>query len=122
MLSVLTDKLGVYMYKSYEDVIYVSTTLIVHGPCTHGSHLAGMEYIREERIAVPFYGLFVCLFVWGLKLHWLAVPIVRSKNSEDPTCDGLLMPEANCTSSYRATYILIQDLSFQREIRGSYTG
>ncbi len=57
MLGVLTDKLGVHMYKSYEDEIYVSTTLVVHGPCTHGSHLAGAEYFRDERIAVPFYGL-----------------------------------------------------------------
>jgi hypothetical protein len=60
-------------------------------------------------------------FYTSYKVHWLAVPIVRSMTSEDPTCDGLLMPEANCTSSYRATYILMQDLSFQREIRGSYT-
>jgi hypothetical protein len=36
--------LGVHMaYKSYEG--------------THGSHLAGAEYFREERIAVPFYGI-----------------------------------------------------------------
>ncbi len=57
MLGVPMDKLGVHMYKSYEDAIYVSTTLVVHGPCTHGSHLAGAEYFHEERIAVPFYGI-----------------------------------------------------------------
>ncbi len=55
MLGVPMEKLGVHMVQEcYEDVIYVSTgtTLVVHGPCTHGSHIAGAEYVREERIAV----------------------------------------------------------------------
>ena len=56
MLGVPTDKLGVHMYKSYEDVIYVSTTLVVHGPCTHGSHLAGAEYFREADCSTVLYG------------------------------------------------------------------
>ena len=45
-----------HMYKSYEDVIYVSTTLVVHGPCTHGSHLAGAEYFREADCSTVLYG------------------------------------------------------------------
>ena len=56
ILGVPMDKLGVHMYKSYEDVIYVSTTLVVHGPCTHGSHLAGAEYFREADCSTVLYG------------------------------------------------------------------
>jgi len=56
MLGVPTDKLGVHMYKSYEDVIYVSTTLVAHGPCTHGSYLAGAEYFREADCSTVLYG------------------------------------------------------------------
>ena len=51
-----TSSVYTYMYKSYEDVIYVSTTLVVHGPCTHGSHLAGAEYFREADCSTVLYG------------------------------------------------------------------
>jgi hypothetical protein len=71
--------------------------------------LAEIAVLRHIMPYIPYYTAvltFVCLF-GGLRVHWLAVPIVHSATSEDPTCDGLLMPEVNCTSSYRATYILI---------------
>jgi hypothetical protein len=68
MLGVPTDKLGVYTCtRVTEDAIYVSTTLVVHGPCTHGSHLAGAEYFREADCSTVLYGNSSSLQVPGIQ-------------------------------------------------------
>jgi hypothetical protein len=59
--------------------------------------------------------MFVCLREGGLKVHWLAIPVVCIVILKNPTCDGVLMPEVNCTSSYIVTYILVQDLFLERK-------
>jgi hypothetical protein len=55
MLGVPMGKLSVHMYKSYDDMIYVFITLVAHGPCTHRSHHAGIEYFNIVDCSTGLY-------------------------------------------------------------------